>query len=104
MLDPVIGKLTIKKGRNLIMKIGDNEVGAAPDRCDRQGGGGDQTAITRPQTTSNTQRAGPGAVLNGHKLRAWLADTPTLPAAPCPPPPPARWSTTPSSGCTYRPS
>lgn len=26
VLDPVIGKLTMKKGRNLIMKIGDNEV------------------------------------------------------------------------------
>lgn len=27
VLDPVIGKQTIKKGRNIIMKIGDNEVG-----------------------------------------------------------------------------
>jgi dynein heavy chain len=26
VLDPVIGKQTIKKGRNVIMKIGDNEV------------------------------------------------------------------------------
>lgn len=26
VLDPVIGKLTIKKGRNTIMKIGDAEV------------------------------------------------------------------------------
>ena len=26
VLDPVIGKMTIKRGRNLVMKIGDNEV------------------------------------------------------------------------------
>lgn len=26
VLDPVIGKVTIKRGRNIIMKIGDNEV------------------------------------------------------------------------------
>ena len=26
MLDPVIGKATMKKGRNIVMKIGDNEV------------------------------------------------------------------------------
>ena len=26
VLDPVVGKTTIKRGRNLVMKIGDNEV------------------------------------------------------------------------------
>ncbi len=31
VLDPVVGKMTIKKGRNVIMKIGDAEVRLLPN-------------------------------------------------------------------------
>lgn len=40
MLDPVLGKLTVKRGRAMVMKIGEAEVEYDPNfRCAAAGGG-----------------------------------------------------------------